>query len=159
MVKNGSLDFGITSISIEDETLNYKTFMTIEDVVVTGNGNSELIGDKVNLQALNNVPLMMLEKNNTTRHYIDGFLKTHTLNLKPAIEISNMEFLIEFAKIGLGHAFVIKNFIQQEIDSGELVVLDTFPKIPPREIGIISLSDVPTSIAAGKFIDLIMAHK
>lgn len=155
MVKNGALDFGITSIYIEDDNLTYQPFMFIEDVVVTNDPESELLGDKVNLQALNNFPLMMLEKNNTTRLYVEDFLAKHTLSLNTDIEISNMEFLIEFAKIGLGQAFVIKNFVKNELRNKELFELDTFPKIPPREIGIISLSEVPTSIAAGIFIEMI----
>ncbi|MDA3846275.1 MAG: LysR family transcriptional regulator [Vallitaleaceae bacterium] len=156
MVKSGALDFGITTIKSEDESLNYSPFMKIQDIVVTGQKDLPLIGDKINLQALNNYPLMMLEKSNTSRHYIDEFLKAHTLSLNADIEISNMEFLIEFAKIGIGQAFVIKNFVEKELASGELIKLDTFPVIPPREIAIISLSDVPTSIASKYFIKHIL---
>jgi len=157
MVKSGTLDFGITTIKSEDPSLFYKPFLEIQDIIVTGQKDLPLIGDKINLQALNNFPLMMLEKSNTTRHYIDDFLREHTLVLNADIEISNMEFLIEFAKIGIGQAFVIKNFVEKELANGELIQLDTFPIIPPREISIITLSDVPTSIAADYFIKHILA--
>lgn len=59
--------------------------------------------------------LMLLDKNNMTRQYIDDYLSKNQIQTKDYIEISNMDLLIEFAKIGVGVACVIKNFVQDEL--------------------------------------------
>ena len=53
---------------------------------------------------------MLLNKNNMTRQYIDDYLTENRIQPKDYIEISSMDLLIEFARIGLGVACVIKKF-------------------------------------------------
>ena len=58
--------------------------------------------------------------------------------LQPEIEIGSIDFLVEFAKIGLGVALVIKNFVMEELRRGRLFEVPVLPRIPPRTIGIVT---------------------
>ena len=71
--------------------------------------------------------------------------------VKPEIEISNMDLLIEFAKIGLGVTVVIKDFIKKELEDGSLVEVPIKPRIPKREIGIVSNKKLSLSVAGQAF--------
>ena len=48
-----------------------------------------------------------------------------------------MDMLIEFSKIGLGIACVIREFVQSELETGLLTEITLGPEIPAREIGFI----------------------
>ena len=152
LLEKGLIDFGIISIPKDRSLFAHRDLLTIQDVFVAGRQFPELQGP-VSLQTLSRYPLMMLEKDNVTRSYIDDYLAENKVALQPEIEIGSMDFLIEFAKIGLGVALVIKNFIENELSCGLLNEVPVTPAIPARKIGIVMPKNLPLSIAAETFID------
>jgi DNA-binding transcriptional LysR family regulator len=64
-----------------------------------------------------------------------------------------MEFLVEFAKIGLGVASVIGDFVQEEIASQKVFEWPVEPSIPKRSIGLLYERDANLSIACNTFIE------
>jgi DNA-binding transcriptional LysR family regulator len=152
LLDRGLIDFGIISIPKDRSRFIYRELMTITDVFVVGSTYSDLQGP-VPLQDLAGYPLMMLERDNVTRALIDDYLGENEVELQPEIEIGSMDFLIEFAKIGLGVALVIKNFVEKELDRGLLREIPTIPALPSRKVGIVLPKNLPLSIAAEAFID------
>ena len=67
--------------------------------------------------------LMLLDKNNITRHYIDDYMTLNQIVANNLLEVTTMDLLIEFARIGLGIGCVIKEFVKEDLDSGRLVQL------------------------------------
>ena len=59
----------------------------------------------------------------------------HGVEFSNILEVSTMDLLIEFAKIDLGIACVIKNFVRDELAEGSLVQLKMPVSIPARKIG------------------------
>ena len=53
---------------------------------------------------LRSATLMLLDKENMTRQYIDDYLSLHHIESNNQLEVSTMDLLIEFAKVGLGVA-------------------------------------------------------
>jgi DNA-binding transcriptional LysR family regulator len=151
LLEQGLIDFGIISLPQERSGFTYHELLTIQDIFVTGRQYPELQGP-VTLQTLSRYPLMMLERDNVTRLYIDAYLAENQVVLQPEIEISSMDFLIEFARIGLGVALVIRNFIEEELSQGLLNEIPVIPALPPRKIGIVMPKNLPLSIAAETFI-------
>lgn len=154
LLEQGLIDFGIISLPQERSRFTYNELLTIQDVFVSGRQYPELQG-QVPLHTISSYPLMMLEKDNVTRAYIDAYLAENQVVLRPEIEISSMDFLIEFARIGLGVALVIRNFIGEELRQGLLHEIPVTPALPPRKIGIVMPKNLPLSIAAKTFIDSI----
>lgn len=154
LLEAGKIDFGI--ISIPDVHLDYKYIflMSIQDIFVANNKyySSDL---PIPVNNLSSFAIMMMEKENQTRIYIDKFLAKNSVELTPEIEISSMDFLIEFAKIGIGVACVIKEFIQDELSNGTLKQLPISPEPKPREIGLVLKENIPLSIAAKTFINFL----
>ncbi len=79
--------------------------------------------------------LMLLDSQNMTRHYIDQYLSAHEMEPRQILEVTTMDLIIEFAKIGLGVGCVIRDFVQDELDAGALIELPLKTPIPKRTIG------------------------
>lgn len=86
-------------------------------------------------QLFEKATLMLLDKHNMTRQYIDDYLTANHLQTHHTIETTSMELLIEFAKIGLGVGCVIKEFVQEELEKGQLIEIPLDIPIHRREIG------------------------
>lgn len=80
---------------------------------------------------------MMLDEENITRQSVNAQLKDHQLELSHILEVTSMDLLIRFAKIGLGIACVIRQFVQKELDEGILVEVPMGFCFPDREIGFV----------------------
>jgi DNA-binding transcriptional LysR family regulator len=154
LLKDGIVDFVITSCIPNNEIFKVHRLIKIQDIFVTKNKTRDLTGS-VNLEILKNHSLMMLERKNETREYIELFLKNNNIELVPEIEIGSMDFLVEFAKIGLGVSHVIKEFVSDELKNKHFYEIAVRPKIPSRIINLITLQDVVLSHASEAFLDLL----
>ena len=155
LLKNGAIDMGIATLPIKDKNILIKPFLTVEDIFVACEKFSSLKNRQVSLQELSSYPLLMLEKKSMTRCNIESFLKENNISLIPEIELESNDLLVEFAKIGLGIACVLKKSAADEMENGQLFEVDIIEKLPPRKLGICTLNNVPVSRAAARFIDLI----
>lgn len=80
---------------------------------------------------------MMLDEENITRQYVDSAFRKHNIVLENVLEITTMDLLIEFAKIGLGIACVIREFVQNELQTGLLKEVDLGVSFPSRTVGFV----------------------
>jgi DNA-binding transcriptional LysR family regulator len=91
--------------------------------------------------------IILLDEQNVSRIHIEKYFKDNDIIPHNILETTGMELLIEFAKIGLGVACVIEEFVEAEIKSGELVKIPIGIPIPPRAIGFaVSKNIKPTSV-------------
>lgn len=117
----------------------------IEDIFVATDAYiSRLPQDAVTTKAiLESSTLMLLDKNNMTRQYIDDYLSKNRIQTRDYIEISSMDLLIEFARIGLGVACVIKNFVTDDLSSGALTQIALDIPIHKRRVGFAYKKNTP----------------
>ena len=64
-----------------------------------------------------------------------------------------MDMLIEFAKIGLGVACVIKQFVSEELENGNLVEIPINASIKKREVGFAFMEKTRLTSPMSKFIE------
>ena len=64
-----------------------------------------------------------------------------------------MDLSIEFSKAGLGVAFVISEFVKEDLKNGALQQLKLSSKIPKRQIGFAYTSESPRTEAMNAFIE------
>lgn len=81
--------------------------------------------------------IMLLNSGNVSREHIDSYYSENNINPAHILEVSDMDMLIEFAKIGIGISCVIKEFISEELKSGALVEIKLPQAVRPREIGFL----------------------
>ena len=158
LLEEWKIDFGIISIPKDKLCYNYTELMDVHDIFVSS-GKPEEDDKTMLLSELSKMHLMLLEKDNQTRIYIDDFLTENKISVNPEIQMGSMDFLIEFAKIGIGTACVIKEFVQNELENGTLFELPVTPKIRPRKVGIVQKENIPLSLASKTFIQFICESK
>ena len=103
--------------------------------------------------------LMLLDKENMTRQYINDYLKEHAIEPNNLIEISSMDLLIDFAKISLGIACVIKKFVEKELDDGSLIHIPLPCPIHKRQVGFAWPADITPSPSVKEFLDFLDMEK
>ncbi|HOJ77851.1 MAG TPA: LysR family transcriptional regulator [Bacillota bacterium] len=155
LLQQGSIDFGVVTLPIASNLFEITEVKNVEDIWVAGNKYKHLQTKQLSLSELANQPLLLLEKTSTTRRNLDEFFQFHQLQIKPEIELESVDLLVEFARIGLGIAHVLKESAQIAIASDELFQVKVEPKMPPRKLGVVTMKNVPPSHAAIKFIDLL----
>ena len=97
--------------------------------------------------------LMLMDKENLSRRYVDQFILANEIQAENLIEVSTMDSLIEFATIGIGIACVIKNFVEKELKNGTLIELPMPFDIPKRNIGFVYRKKQYKNPALESFLD------
>ena len=131
------LDFGLVAEPSLRGGLSFIPVMDIQDTFVTTRHYLENLylreGRDTNVFETGNI--MLLDENNMTRHHVDDYMNEHGIIPHQVLEVTAMDLLIEFAKIGLGIACVIRELVQKELDSGALVEIPLKDPIHRRTIG------------------------
>jgi DNA-binding transcriptional LysR family regulator len=153
LMDEGKIDLCMISKPLELAHYNFLEQAEIQDIFVASKGYLASLG---NGETLNRGKFIFMEKGNITREYVERSLAANHIAVNPEIVFGNMDFLIEFAKIGMGIAAVIKDFVIQELAEGSLVELTNLPTIPKRSVGIAYHKHLPLSLAASVFLEHII---
>lgn len=81
--------------------------------------------------------LMLLDKGNISRMYIDKYFEANQIHPGQVLEINNMDLLIDFAAIGMGVACVVREFISSYIEDNQVIEIPLDYEIPERTVGFI----------------------
>ena len=156
LLKSGEIDIAVLNLPIGDNSFEIIPTSKIQDVLVAGQKYSYLKDRVLDLEELERVPLVMLDNRSKSREYVEGFLNTQGLKVSPEIEIGSHDLLLELARIGLGLAFVVKEYSSQYMENGDVFQVETSFEIPARNVGICHLKDVSMTPAAEKFVKILI---
>ena len=137
MIENGLLDLGVVATSGHKKNFGFRKIMEIHDIFIASPKYLEdmYFREESSSDIFANCNLIMLDKNNMTRKYVDTYLDKNNFSPNQLLEVTTMDLLIEFTKIGLGIGCAIKEFVQKELDDGSLVEVSLPFKIDPRSVG------------------------
>lgn len=131
------IDLGLVAEPSVRKDLAFIPVMDIQDIFVSTRNYMDNLylreGRDTNIFETGNI--MLLDESNMTRHHVDEYMAENNIFPHQVLEVTTMDLLIEFAKIGLGVACVIKELVQKELDGGILVEVPLKPAIPRRTIG------------------------
>ncbi len=155
LLDDNKIDIGLIGKPDNPKTIQFYYLDNIKDIfVATGDYLSHLSQRGIKEEEiLQNSTLMLLDKNNMTRQYIDDYLQENQITVADSIDISNMDLLIDFAKIGVGVACVIKSFVKKELEDGTLTEIPLGIPIHEREVGFAYKSNLKPSKSLQTFID------
>lgn len=153
LLDDEKIDLCIISRPFDCSKYNFIELAEIQDIFVASPNYIRTLGEG---DILSSGTFMFLEDGNISREYVERYLKEQGLTIIPEIVLGSMEFLIEFAKIGMGIASVIKDFVNQELLEGTLIELSALPGTPTRSIGIAYNKNMHLSMAASTFLDTML---
>ncbi len=160
LLKHGKVDIGFINMPTElDDNISVQELEQIQDCFVYSEKHFPDLRGQTDLQTLQTYPILMLEKESSSRRYVDSFLKTHNVVPFPQIELGSHDLLLSFAEIGLGVAAVVKEYSKSYISSGKLTEVNLIPEIPKRSIAFISLTRIPLTFSAKEFIKLLSSYR
>ncbi|MEA4846711.1 MAG: LysR family transcriptional regulator [Clostridiaceae bacterium] len=157
LLRKGSVDLSVINIP---EKFNYsnikvKNTQRVRDVFIANENFKGLKDRKVSLKELESYPLIVLERNSTTREFFDNLMAKHEVSIKPEIELGSVDILMEMTKIGLGIAFAPEECVKPELSKGDIFIIDIKEEIPDRNLGFVIHSNIPLPLAASKFVELL----
>lgn len=137
LLDEGKIDIGLIGKPENLKNITFYHLEDIEDIFVANRDYLEHLRERgiSGESVIRHSTLMLLDKNNMTRQYIDDYFQKNQISIADSIDISNMDLLIDFAKIGVGVACVIKSFVKNELADGSLIELPLTLSIPTREVG------------------------
>ena len=154
MLEQQHIDIGLVAEPRLQKNLVFLSVMEIEDIFVATPSYLENLrlreGDQADLFQMGN--LMLLDRNNVTRHYIDEYMAANHIVCNNLLEVTTLDLLIEFARIGLGIGCVIKEFVKDDLAAGNLTEISLAAPLGKRTIGF-AYNPGQTSKALDMFID------
>ncbi len=155
MLKSGEIDIAVCNLPIEDSSFEIKECMEIHDIFVCGEKYKSLSESPISLEDLTSYPLILLETKSNSRQFVESYLDLQGIKIIPEIELGSHELLLEFAKINLGIACVIKEFSQEYLDNKIIFEVNTIEQVPARSIGFCFLKSVSLSPPSTRFIQIV----
>lgn len=153
LVKEGKADLAFVNMPMEDDELVFEPYLEINDVFVCGPDFEKKAS--YSWEEVAGLPLILIEKNASSRHFLEKNFKERNIALHPQIEVAVHDLLIRFASIHLGISCVIEQFSKAELEQGIITKIPLDPPLPKRSIGCAYLKNAPLSYAAKAFLDMI----
>lgn len=154
LINENKVDIGLVGKPNNMKSIEFYPLANVQDIFVATNDYVKNLRDRGirRNEILSESTLMLLDKNNISRQYIDEYLRFNHVDTSDSIEISSLDLLIDFAKIGVGVACVIEDFVQHELYTGELTRIDPGFNIKKREVGFVYKSSLKPSKSLSQFI-------
>ena len=161
LLEDNKIDIGLIGKPENLKNIHFDFLEEIEDIFVAAKDylrNLKARGIQKD-HILQSSTLMLLDKNNMTRQYIDDYLQENQIIIKDSIDISDMDLLIDFARIGVGVACVIKNFVREDLENGTLMEIPLGFPIHKREVGLAYKTTTKPSKSLAEFIHFYKTYR
>lgn len=154
LLKENKIDLGLIGKPERLHHIHFDSLGEIEDIFVSTQSYLDNLSLRTNRKddLFRSATLMLLDKENMTRQYIDDYLSLYHIETNNTLEVSTMDLLIEFAKTGLGIACVIRQFVENELKDGTLVNIPLEAPLHKREIGFAYLENIQQTSVVKEFI-------
>lgn len=136
MLMECEIDIALTAKPDNISGMNYHSLGSIEDIFVCSPAYIKRLGcSDSEIFEFGNI--MLLNSGNVSRTHINNYYAENNINPPHILEVSDMDLLIEFAKIGIGVSCVVKEFVIEELQSGALTEIKLPKPVRSREIGFL----------------------
>ena len=151
----GHIDFGIVSTPFEaKQAVKSLPVQEIRNVLIPGPKNAaQLKGRKLSYKELLNCPCIFLERNTSTRRFMDEFLAKRGVRLEPEFELATSEMIVQFVKRNLGIGCLMSDFASEALGNGEVFALEFDEEMPSREFCLVAAEKAWMSPAAAKLFN------
>jgi len=158
-LEEGKLDIGLIGKPAQNGSLDFLPLTTIRDTFVASPSYLENLKEREpsvtedRNELFQRANLMLLDNKNITRLQATDYFAKHAIRTGQILEVSTMDLLIEFAKVGLGIGCVIKEFVTADLADGTLTELTFLPAFTRRVVGFAYRKTAIQSDSVNRFID------
>lgn len=155
-LQEGKIDFGVVSTPFEDlhgiEAVKVKE---IEDIFIGGLKFIPYKNKTLDLQEVETLPIISLERETSTRRFMDAFLGRNGVVMNPEFELATSDMIVQFTLRNMGVGCIMKEFASEYLETGRLFAFRFNKIIPKRHFCIVTDEKNPISTAGRKLLDLI----
>lgn len=157
-LEEGKIDFGIITTPYNlDKNIDSIDVMKIKTIFIGGMEYIEYKDKVLGLDMINNMPLICLENNTSTRTASDIFFKKHDISVSPEFELATSDMIVQFVKRNLGIGMVVSGFAEKYINEGSIFKLDFEEEMDDRNISIVRYEGNHITNAAQKLLDMLIS--
>ena len=154
-LQEGRIDFGVVSTPFQPISgITSVKVKEIEDIFVAGLKFIQYKNRMLDLQELEHLPIISLEKKTSTRSYMDDFLQENGVVVHPEFELATSDMIVQFSLRNLGVGSVVRDFAEEYLEGGKLFALRFNKKIPERNFCVVKDNRNPLSAAAKGLLEL-----
>ena len=157
LVLEGAVDFGLATLPVTEPRVRTRPLFIREDVAVCGPTHRLAHAETVDLRALSDSAMLMLERGSTSRGLMDRMFSEAGLHPQVTMELGSIEVIKRFVEIGLGVAIVPEVAVREEVRSGRLTALRA-TGLPVRQVGMVRREGGHLSRAATAFLRFLEMH-
>ncbi|MDR0987746.1 MAG: LysR family transcriptional regulator [Ruminococcus sp.] len=155
ILSDGGIDIALMVKPITVSDIECKVIGQIHDAFVcTKEYRDNLNKTHSPVRFWNDANIMLMDTSNASRIHIEKYFKDEGITPQKILEVTTMDMLIEFAKVGIGVACVIEEFVQSELQSGELIKIPLSIPVPGRDIMFATAKYAKITNSMQKFINL-----
>lgn len=154
LLKEGKADIAFVNLPWEDDEIEIVPCLEIHDIFVSG--SSFKAKKEYTWKEVAALPLILLEKNSSSRRFVSGKFKENGIEILPQMEIAAHDLLLRFAEIQLGVSCVVEEFSKESLEIGSVKKINLVPPLPSRSIGAAFIKGRPLSKAAETFLQLVI---
>lgn len=154
LVKSGDVDFAVCNLPVTDPGIETEPCLEVRDVFVCGKKYEQDFKEAVSIETLLMYPIISLEEKSNSRRFVERHIQSLGLSYHPTFELGSYDLLVEFAKINVGIAAVVRPFSDEAIKAGDVFEIPLKDPLPSRHIGLCLKKSVPQSNAAHAFMAL-----
>lgn len=155
LLKSGALDLAVITLPVSDPDIQVEPFMEVKDIFVASAKFASLKNKAISIGSLTQYPILLLEGKSASRRNLDRYLEQYGVSIVPEIELESNDLLVDFARIGLGIACVLRESALDEIEKETLFEVKIKEGLPSRRLGICFMKNISLSRAALSFIQML----
>ena len=135
------IDFVIDSspINIVNKDMKVVTLASFDTCFVTSNNNKET--------DIKNHKYIMPYERSSIRKNLEKELAKHDVKLNVVLEVETTDLIISSVKREIGTGYVVKQAVNQELKTNELIELKTSYDLPKLELNLVYIEDYLTNLS------------
>jgi LysR family transcriptional regulator, cyn operon transcriptional activator len=153
---SNQLDIGVVFLPLKDEQLESITLYDEALCLAVSTAHELADADHIKLERLHNTPTIVLPQKFLVRQMIDSYCNEAGFDLKPIMELSTLDSLLQLASKGAGAAILPGSYLKSTHYSGIRSIPITDP-IPHKKVGIVYRKETHMSSAMDAFISQLRA--
>ncbi len=154
-LEEGKIDFGIVSTPFKaGKDIRYMNVRKIKTIFIGGSEYEKYKGKELSIEDIQDMPLICLEKNTSTRRAIDKFFEEHNIKPEPEFELATSDIIVQFVIRNLGIGIVMEDFAKPYIESGTIFKLDFKEKMEERDMTVVVSKRNQLSTSCDRLLDM-----
>jgi len=145
------VDLGIVYLPLNHEQLESTDLFEDELQLAVATGHPLAEADSIPLAELRAYPLAMLQPRFLVRQFFDKYCEQAGFHVKPILELSTLESLLQIAAAGVGAAVLPRSYLQT-VSQPAIRKISLRDPAPTREIGLVYRKTSYLSAAMQTFI-------